>query len=727
MRSSIKAVLTALALAAITTQASAQVDTARITASNDAANAGQWLSYGRDYSEQRYSPLEQITPDNVDQLSLAWFGDLSERGGSYETTPLVVDGIIYVSSPWSKVYAFDAKTGQQIWKYDPQVPGAFAVKLCCGIVNRGVSAYNGNIIWGTLDGRLVAVNAKNGEKVWEKQVTDPEQWHSITGAPRIANGKIYIGEAGSEFHMRGYMAAYDADNGAELWRWWAVPGNPALGFEQPELEMAATTWKGEWWLTGGGGTPWDGIVYDPETNLVIIGTGNGAPWPAEVRSPGGGDNLFTSSIVALDADTGEYVWHYQATPMDSFDFDNTQQLTTADLMIDGVERHVVMQAPKNGVFYVIEVATGKVLSADLYVPTANWMTGFDANFRPILNPDANYGLFGDRGFHVVPSAGGAHSWHPMAFSPKTNLMYIPTNYGSFPLVAEAGALMGNQKLSINVGKRPEAPAPVLEGGGSYLLAWDPVKRAPAWQQRSGSSRAGVLATGGNLVFQGSAETAPGVTPGPGVPSDPVLAAFRADTGEKVWSAKTQAGIVGGSASYEIDGEQYVAVVAGQGGGRGGYWAPNYARLLVYKIGGTAVLPEQVTFTPPVLNPPADFGTTEELAMGEAAYNANCASCHGNSGRVSSLFPDLKYATALNNPALFQAIVIDGALQNNGMVSFRDELTPDQADMIRMYVTKLANEAKNAPPQQGFGGPPPAAAPAPAPAPAPAAPAAEAHQ
>ncbi|MES2604244.1 MAG: PQQ-binding-like beta-propeller repeat protein, partial [Pseudomonadota bacterium] len=546
------------------------------------------------------------------------------------------------------------------------------------------------------------------------QVTDPAKQLSITGAPRIADGRIYIGEAGSEFHMRGYMAAYSADDGKELWRWWAVPGDPALGFEQPELEMAATTWKGEWWKTGGGGTPWDGIVYDAATDLVIIGTGNGAPWPAEVRSPGGGDNLFTSSIVALDAKTGAYKWHYQATPMDSWDFDNAQQLVTADLMINGESKHVVMQAPKNGVFYAIEAATGKVISADLYVPSANWMTGFDDSFRPILNPDANYGAFGDRGFHVVPSAGGAHSWHPMAFNRDTGYMYIPTNYGSFPLVAEAGAKMGNQLLSINVGKRPQMDAPQLEGGGSYLLAWDPVAKKAVWEQRLGGSRSGVMTTGGNLVFQGTTETAPGVQPGPGVPSDPVFAAFRADTGEKIWSVKSQASIVGGSASYEIDGEQYVAVVAGQGGGRGGYWAPNYARLLVYKIGGTAVLPEPVSYTPPALNPPANFGTADQLAQGEEQYNSHCGSCHGNSGRVSSLFPDLKYAAALNSPELFKAIVIDGVLQNNGMVSFATVLTPEQAESIRSYVVKLSNEAKDAPPPAGPGG---AAAAAPAPAPA----------
>jgi quinohemoprotein ethanol dehydrogenase len=675
---------------------------ASVAAAGSPGDAGEWASHGRDYSEQRHSPLKQITAENASQLGLAWYGDLAERGGSYETTPAVADGRIFVTSPWSKVYAFDAKTGKPLWKYDPKVPGEYAVKLCCGIVNRGVAFWKGRVIWGTLDGRLVAVDAKSGRKVWEKQITDPALTLSITGAPRIADGRIFMGQAGSEFHQRGYIAAYDVRNGKELWRWWTVPGDPSKGFEQPELEWAAKTWNGEWWKTGGGGTTWDAITYDPVTDLVYVGTGNGAPWPAEIRSPGGGDNLFTSSIVAVEAKTGKYRWHYQATPQDSFDFDNTQQIVTSDLVIDGVKKHVLMQASKNGVFYVIEGATGKVLSAKLYVPTANWMTGFDANFRPILNPEANYGKIG-KGFHVVPSAGGAHSWHPMAFSPDTGLMYIPTNYGSFPLVAEAGAKMGNQLLSINVAKRPNDPPPKLEKAGSYLLAWDPVNMKEVWQQPQGSSRAGVMTTAGNLVFQGSSPRS--------------FSAFRADTGERVWTTETQANIVGGSVSYEVGGEQYVAVVAaGQGGFGGSYWAPNHARLLVYKLGGKAVLPSAEVYTPPLLNPPEPFGDDALIAQGQAKYNAHCATCHGNDGRVSSVFPDLRYAGALWSADAFKGIVIDGAFEPNGMVSFRKVLQPQDAEAIRAYVVRLAQQAKNAPPGPfgpGTGAPaPPAAAPAP---------------
>ncbi|HEY8509007.1 MAG TPA: PQQ-dependent dehydrogenase, methanol/ethanol family [Steroidobacteraceae bacterium] len=685
-------------LAASAPAGAAAVDTKRLVASSSPKNAGQWMSHGRDYSEQRYSPLKQINVDNVSQLGLAWYADLAERGGSYETTPIVVDGRIFITAPWSRVYAFDARTGKQLWKYDPKVPGEWAVNLCCGIVNRGVAVWKGRVIWGTLDGRLISVDAKTGRKVWEVQATDRTKMLSITGAPRIADDRIFIGQAGSEFHQRGYLAAYDVRNGKELWRWWVVPGDPSKGFEQPELEWAAKTWNGEWWKTGGGGAPWDAITYDPVTDLVYVGTGNGAPWPAEIRSPGGGDNLFLSSIVALEAKTGKYRWHYQATPQDSWDFDNTQQIVTADLVINGEKKHVLMQAPKNGVFYVIEAATGKVLSAKLYVPSANWLTGFDENFRPILNPEANYGAH-NRGFHVVPSAGGAHSWHPMAFNPDTGLMYIPTNYTSFPLVAEAGAKMGNQLLSINVGKRPQDPPPKLEGAGSYLLAWDPVNGKEVWRQPQGSSRSGVLTTAGNLVFQGSGPRS--------------FSAFRADTGERVWTTDTQANVAGGSVSYEVDGVQYIAVVAAGSGGFGGnYWAPNHARLLVYKLGGTATLPEMQAYTPPTLNPPPEFGDEKLIAHGQAKYNAHCAACHGNDGRVTSVFPDLRYAGALWSEEAFRAIVIDGVMQVNGMVSFSKVLTPEDAEAIRAYVVRLAHQAKNAP--RGFPfGPPPSPTPAPA--------------
>jgi quinohemoprotein ethanol dehydrogenase len=658
-------------------------DASRKASADPAAKVtDQWAAHGGDHSEQRFSPLKQINVDTVANLGVAWHADMPERGG-YQTTPLVVDGVMVVTTPWSKAYGFDIRTGEQLWKYDPQVPREIAAtSLCCNVSNRGAAHWNGKAIWGTLDGRLIAVNLKTGEKVWEAQTTDPEKALSITGAPRIGNGIVFMGQAGAEYHQRGYMAAWDAETGKKLWHWWAVPGNPADGFEQPELEWAAKTWKGEWWQFGGGGTPWDGILYDPQTDLVIFGTGNGAPWPAEVRSPGGGDNLFTASIVALEAKTGKFRWHYQAVPMDNFDFDNASPLTTADLVINGKKTHVVMQAPKNGVFYVIEAATGKVISADLFVPGANWLTGFDVkdNWKPILNPEANIGTNG-KGWWVVPFQ--THVWSPQAFSPETGLMYVPARYATYGMVAEAGAKMGNQLLSINTSKQPEYARPDLGAdAGMYLLAWDPVKRKEAWKQREGSGGAGVLATAGNLVFQANGNN---------------FIAFRADTGEKVWSKDIGVGVVAGPVTYAVDGEQYIAAVGGIGRNGGG-------RLVVFKLGATAQLPPAPPQAPQVLNPPARFGDEALLARGQEKYTQNCTICHEN-GRQMGGFPDLRYSAYLNSDAAWRTIVIDGALTEAGMLSFRNALSNEDAEAIRAHLVRLANDMKDNPaPRGGFGGP-----------------------
>ena len=646
-----------------------------------AAMSDQWAAHGGAHHEQRHSPLKQINDGNVDQLGLAWHADVGEQGG-YQTTPLVVNGKLVFTTPWSKAYAFDARTGQQLWKYEPQVRREIAAtSLCCNIANRGAAYYNGKVIWATLDGRLVAVELDSGKKVWEAQTTDPEKPLSITGAPRIGNGMVFIGQAGAEYHQRGYLSAWDAETGKKLWHWWAIPGNPADGFEQPELEWAAKTWKGEWWKFGGGGTPWDGIVYDPETDLVIFGTGNGAPWPAEVRSPGGGDNLFTASIVALHAKTGKYAWHYQTVPMDNFDFDNASPLTVADLVINGQKKHVVMQAPKNGVMYVIEAATGKVISADLFVPGANWLTGFDVqdNWKPILNPNANMGATG-KGWWVVPFQ--THVWAPQAFNPDHGLIYIPTRYATYGMVAEAGAKMGNQLLSINTSKQPDYARPDLGGEpGAYLQAWDPVKRKSVWKSTDASSGNGVLSTSGNLVFQARNND---------------LQAFRADTGEKLWSANVGASILGGTITYALDGVQYVAGVGGFPRNMGG-------RLVVYKLGGDATLAPAPAAPPPAtLNPPANFGTEAQLARGEEKYKQNCTICHED-GRQMGGFPDLRTSPFINGEAAFKAVVIDGALTEKGMLSFRQALSLEDAEAIRAHVVRLANIQKEQQGARGAGG------------------------
>jgi alcohol dehydrogenase (cytochrome c)/quinohemoprotein ethanol dehydrogenase len=678
----------------------AAVDEKRLLGADDPANVGQWMSYGRDYAEQRFSPLKSITTENVKNLGLAWFADFDTRRGQ-ESTPIVVDGVIYVTTAWSKVYAYEAKTGKQLWQFDPKVPGDWAVNACCDVVNRGVAAWKGKLYLGTIDGRLIALDAASGKPVWDISTIKPGERYAITGAPRVVKGMVLIGQGGAEYSMRGYVSAYDAESGKMIWRWYTVPGNPSQPFENPQMEMAAKTWGGEWWTTGGGGTVWDAITYDPKTNLLFIGTGNGGPWPAEIRDPGGkGDHLFLSSIVALKPETGEYVWHYQQVQRDSWDYTAVQQITVADLKIDGKDRHVIMQAPKNGYFYVLDAATGELISAKPIVKGLNWSKGIDMKTgRPIMNPAARYDLTG-KGFIQIPHFGGAHSWHPMSFSPLTGLVYIPTMEISYPFVVthEDDNPMG-QKLSISFAgsaamlKDPKA----LHVNKAYLQAWDPVNQKEVWRvEFDGGRSGGALSTAGGLVFAGNSKTEE-------------FSAYRADTGEKLWSQPAQTGVLAGPSTFELDGEQYVAVVAGFRQS-GNYWAPNYSRILVYKLGGTAQLPEAIPVPPPVLNPPPQFGTAQTIAHGEDLYGRFCSTCHGNDGLSRGLFPDLRYAGAINTAEGFKTIVMDGALKANGMVSFANALKGDEPEAIRAYIVSRAIEAKKNPP------PAPGAPPAPAPRP-----------
>jgi len=664
----------------------------------------EWTRNGGNPDEQRYSELTQVTVSNVGQLGLAWYADIPERGG-YQSTPLVIDGVLYMTAPWSSLYAFDAKTGKQLWKVDPEAPREIAAtSICCNISNRGAAYADGKIIWGTIDGRLMAVDAKTGQKAWEARVADPKLQYSITGAPRIGDGLVFIGVGGAEFYTRGYLVAHDVRTGKQVWKFYTVPGDPSKGPDgaasDDVMPMAAKTWNGKWWKKGGGGSTWDGIVYDPQSDLVIFGTGNGIPWPAQLRSPGGGDNLFTSSIIAVHAKTGKYKWHYQATPMDGFDFDNTAPLTLADITVDGHRKHVVMQAPKNGVFYVIEAATGKVVSADPYVPKINWALGFDKanNWKPILNPDANYGKTG-KGFYVLPAQ--AHVWHPQSFNPQTGLIYVPTRRGVSSFYAEEGGrILGNQMVDVSMFHKPEGKRPEVKNPGAYLLAWDPVARKVAWEQREGSGNAGTLTTAGNLVFQG-------------IPGKK-FAAFRADTGQRVWSVDTQGNVVPGPVTYSIDGVQYIAAISSASTGFAAAAGKN--RLLVYKLNGTVQLPPAPPPVKQVLNPPPDFGDAAMHARGQDLYQRNCTGCH-EGGRLFSGFPDLNYTVALNSPNLFKAIVVDGVLAENGMISFKFALKAEDAEAIRSFLTARANELKRHPPPPMFGpggpdGPPPGAGPRP---------------
>ena len=401
--------------------ASAKVTDAQIVHAED--QAGNWLTHGRTYSEQRFSPLNEINDRNAVKLGLAWYFDLDTNRGQ-EATPLVVDGVMYFTTAWSEVFAVKAATGSLLWSYDPKVPKAWGVNACCDAVNRGVAIRQGKVYTGTLDGRLIALDAATGKPVWQQLTIDPKWRYTITGAPRIVKGKVLIGNGGAEFGVRGYVSAYDAETGKLVWRFYTVPGDPSTPFEQPVLKRAAKTWGGEWWKIGGGGTVWDAIVYDPELDLVYIGVGNGGPWNEKYRGSGG-DNLFTCSIVALKPDTGEYVWHYQEVPSDDWDYDADEQIMLADLPIEGKTRRVILHAPKDGFFYVIDRETGTLISAKPFT-TVNWATGIDLKTgRPIESPTARY----PRGNSppIIPGPAGAHSWQPMSYSPLTGLVYIPVN------------------------------------------------------------------------------------------------------------------------------------------------------------------------------------------------------------------------------------------------------------------------------------------------------------
>jgi alcohol dehydrogenase (cytochrome c)/quinohemoprotein ethanol dehydrogenase len=672
----------------------ADVDEARII--NADSEPGNWLTTGRTYSEQNYSPLDAIDSDNVATLGLTWYVDLDTQRGQ-ESTPLVIDGVMYVTTAWSKVLALEAKTGAELWKFDPEVPGGWAINVCCDVVNRGAAAWQGKIYVGTLDGRLIALDAATGEPVWSVQTFDRSKTYAITGAPRVAKGLVMIGNAGSEYATRGYVTAYDAETGAQVWRFYAVPGNPADGFENDAMRMAAETWNGEWWQLGGGGSPWNAIVYDPETDLVYIGTGNGVPWNRAFRSPGGGDNLFLSSIVAVRAETGEYVWHYQTTPGDEWDFDSTEPIMTADLVIDGESRHVVMQAPKNGFFYVLDAATGELISAEAFAPTT-WASSIDpATGRPVEAPGARYSDTGELAV-VEPSPNGAHNWQPWSYNPMTGLVYIPQHEGGFPFQAVddfTAVVKGtNLGLDVRVTEPPvdaEGIAAATAGSKGALVAWDPVAQAERWRvQHAGPWNGGTLTTAGNLVVQGLATGR--------------LEIYSADEGETLWSFDAQTGVLAGPMTYTVDGEQYIAVAAGWGGSYAlipgglakshGAATRNISRILVFKQGGTATLPPAPALPAMTLNPPPMPADTDSVGRGELLFERHCGACHGGSATSGGVLPDLRYSTNLVGDA-WDTIVLTGVLESQGMPSFGDIFDHDDAEDIRNYVIMRARQTLEA--------------------------------
>lgn len=668
----------------------ADIDGARIE--NADSEPGNWLAHGRTYGEQRFSPLTDINDKNVGELGLAWSLETDTHRG-LEASPIVVDGVMFVTLNWGITIAVDARSGKEIWRFDPEVPGEWGRYGCCDVVNRGAAVWKGRVYVASFDGHLFALDAKDGSVVW-KVKTIPGSPYTSTGAPRIVNGKVIIGNGGAEYGVRGYITAYDAETGAQVWRFYTVPGDPALPVENPELTKAMPTWKGgEWWKLGGGGTAWDSMVYDVKSNTIFIGTGNGSPWTREIRSPGGGDNLYLSSILALDPDTGKMKWYYQETPGDNWDYTSTQPLMIADLKIDGKERHVLMHAPKNGFFYVLDADTGELLSANNYA-VVTWAKGIDLKTgRPIEDPAL---AFNKNTALVMPSANGAHNWHPMAFNPNTGLVYIPGQDIAFPYSLDKEWKEKNHYSPEanwwNLGISYEDLVDTVNSFGEvppaegFLKAWDPVEGKVKWQVAYPAAlNGGVLTTAGNLVFQGTA--------------DGHLYAYKADTGEKVWSQDIQTGVVAPPVTYTVDGVQYVAVLAGWGGvnitsgdARTSAAAKygNEGKLLVYKIGGTAQLEKLALLDQSIPEWPALTADADTVRKGEVSYARHCGFCHGSGAISPGVTPDLRRMDE-NVRSHFQDIVRDGMLKDNGMASFGDLLSEEDAEAIKSYIQKRAIE------------------------------------
>ncbi len=656
----------------------------------DAGDGSDWAGYGRTFGQQHYSPLDEIDQDTVASLGLVWAMDLPL--GNTATQPIAVDGVLYFAVGLSVVHAVDAVSGKLLWRYDPEVGQRGGLNLRTGWGVRGVAWWRGKIYVGTQDGRLIAIDAKSGQPAWSVQTFDPAMAAYISGAPRVLNGRVLIGFGGSNGVSRGYVTAYDAESGRQLWRFFTVPGDPAKGFENPAMEMAAKTWAGEWWKFGGGGDVWNSIAYDPESDTVYIGVGSPYPWNHKLRSQGQGDNLFIDSIVALDGKSGAYKWHYQTVPGDTWDFDATMDIELADLTIDGKPRKVLMQAPKNGFLYVIDRITGKLISAEPFVPTT-WASRIDlATGRPVEVPGARYD--DGRATKVAPSALAAHNWLPMAFSPKTGLVYIPAvdfavNY-SEPAPTWRPATDRNTDAGANMIGGPligEAPPK------GALIAWSPVTQKPVWRiEHPTYLNGGVLATGGNLVFQGTV--------------DGTLKAYSADSGKPVWSFDTRAPLISPAITYRAKNRQYITVITGLGMAyplnAAALAGPDIERfqldprtqarrVLTFAIGGKQVLPAR----PQTAEPPPDPDFKPEPARimpGALAYSTHCLICHGALAVGAGHAPDLRRSAVPQDAATFAQVVRGGMLQARGMPRF-EELSDRQLDDIRIYLRSRAAELR----------------------------------
>ena len=664
-----------------------RVATAKVNEAFMKANTRQtadWPSYGLDYAETRFSRLNQINTGNVKELGLVWSYNLESTRG-VEATPLVVDGIMYVTASWSIVHAVDVRTGKRLWTYDPKVPRDGGFKGCCDVVNRGVALHEGKVFVASYDGRLIALDAATGQKVWEKDtIIDRKFSYTITGAPRVFKGKVIIGNGGAEYGVRGYITAYDAKTGEQQWRWFTVPGDPSKPFEDESMERAAKTWDpaGKWWEFGGGGTAWDTMAFDPELNLMYIGTGNGSPWAQKQRSPAGGDNLYLASIVALNPDTGKYVWHYQQTPGDNWDYTSTQPMILADITLEGKPRKVILHAPKNGFFFVLDRTNGQFISAKNFVEV-NWASGYDKNGRPI---ETEIARTGDRPREIIPSAFGARNWHSMSYNPQTGLAYMPVQHVPVTMMDNREWKFNAQNvfephsgLGWNLGTILNAEPPKSQPFGR-LVAWDPVKQQAAWTHEHVSPwNGGTLTTAGNLVFQGTA--------------DGRFMAFNATNGQKLWEAPTGSGVIAAPSTYLVDGKQYVSIAVGWGGVYGlaarATERQGPGTVYTFAVGGKAEPPAHVAVQLGKLVEGVPYDPNHVQA-GTALYVQNCAFCHGVPGvdRGGNI-PNLGYKDAAIIANL-ENFVFKGPATARGMPDFTGRLSQDDVQKIKAFIQGTAD-------------------------------------
>jgi quinohemoprotein ethanol dehydrogenase len=682
------------------------IDKARLLAADQRPE--EWLTTGRDFGKSHYSPLTDINTDTAGRLGLAWsYRTGTDRG--LEATPIVVDGVMYTSGVAGRVYALDAGTGRQIWKFEPKVDLQVVRGTCCDQVNRGVAVWKGKVYVAALDGVLYALDAKDGSVVWKADtIVDHKRGYSSTGAPQVAGDVVVIGNAGAESDARGYITAYDLETGQQAWRFFTVPGDPNKPYEHPEMAMAAKTWdKNSAWEFGGGGPAWDGMAYDPNLNLLYVGTGNGEVWPRARRSPSGGDNLFVCSILAINPSTGRLVWYYQETPGDEWDFDAVQPMILTELKIGGQDRDVLMHASKNGFFYILDRKTGQVISAEKYAHV-NWATHVDLKTgRPVIDLAAADYTTGPK--LIFPAGIGAHNWQPMAYNPGTGLVYIPAEEAGNVLYADPnpaphrdGVMQPGVKnfFSSQLGT-PETlppdiraidnPQGLLKGAPDYRMrsfvrAWDPVQHKVAWEVEIPGwwDRPGILTTAGGLVIHGSVSGH--------------LQVRDAKTGAVLKDIDTGTSIMAAPMTYKLGGVQYVAVMAAWGGGgwsiahpeTAAYQFGNQGRILVFKLdGGPTPKPARLPDPDPFPAPPAQSADAATIARGEALFHADCGSCHTNMTRSGA--PDLRRMSAATHTG-FKDIVLGGAYVAGGMPRWSDVLTPADADAIHAYLIDLGTKA-----------------------------------